>query len=231
MLWKSLSSPDREHRLSSHSTRSRRLRCEARKSCTPRFCGATSGYRFYSASTGRWLNRDPIEEAGGVNLYGFIANDWIGSVDAFGLEDESQYRTICDPWYYHTGPPENYHETTETLGATEWFFKRYEYRPGIKRGPKFIPVIGKYLNAIVIFGNYRFQIDGRRVHYKTWAIYDLYKYYNRHCIQVRKCDGRTERSWDESDKEFLEQKKWVRDDYWKYEERETALGFVMGGDF
>jgi len=42
------------------------------------------GYRYYSPSTGRWLSRDPIEEEGGQNLYGFIGNapsddwDWYG---------------------------------------------------------------------------------------------------------------------------------------------------------
>jgi RHS repeat-associated protein len=30
------------------------------------------GYRFYNAATGRWLNRDPIDELGGANLYSFI---------------------------------------------------------------------------------------------------------------------------------------------------------------
>ena len=31
------------------------------------------GYRFYNPNMGRWLNRDPIEEQGGHNLYGFVA--------------------------------------------------------------------------------------------------------------------------------------------------------------
>jgi len=31
--------------------------------------------RYYNPETGRWVNRDPIEEEGGVNLYGFVAND------------------------------------------------------------------------------------------------------------------------------------------------------------
>jgi RHS repeat-associated protein len=33
------------------------------------------GYRYYSASTGRWISRDPIEEKGGRNLYRFVRND------------------------------------------------------------------------------------------------------------------------------------------------------------
>ncbi len=31
--------------------------------------------RWYSPSTGGWFSRDPIEEAGGLNLYGFLDND------------------------------------------------------------------------------------------------------------------------------------------------------------
>lgn len=33
------------------------------------------GYRYYNSETGRWPNRDPIEEEGGLNLYGFVGND------------------------------------------------------------------------------------------------------------------------------------------------------------
>ena len=31
------------------------------------------GYRWYNTYTGGWPSRDPIEEEGGVNLYGFVA--------------------------------------------------------------------------------------------------------------------------------------------------------------
>jgi RHS repeat-associated protein len=43
------------------------------------------GYRWYDPYTGRWPSRDPIEERGGVNLYGFVGNDGVGSLDAAGL--------------------------------------------------------------------------------------------------------------------------------------------------
>ena len=42
------------------------------------------GYRYYSASIGRWPNRDPIGERGGINLYGFVGNNPIGRVDTDG---------------------------------------------------------------------------------------------------------------------------------------------------
>lgn len=32
----------------------------------------------------RWLNRDPIEEDGGLNLYGFVGNSALDSIDLFG---------------------------------------------------------------------------------------------------------------------------------------------------
>jgi RHS repeat-associated protein len=31
-------------------------------------------YRAYAATTGRWISRDPIEEAGGINLYAYVGN-------------------------------------------------------------------------------------------------------------------------------------------------------------
>jgi RHS repeat-associated protein len=40
--------------------------------------------RFYDAETGRWLNRDPIEEDGGLLLYGFVGNNPVSSVDPNG---------------------------------------------------------------------------------------------------------------------------------------------------
>ena len=43
------------------------------------------GLRPYIPSSGRWLNRDPIEENGGVNLYGFVGNDGVNRLDVLGL--------------------------------------------------------------------------------------------------------------------------------------------------
>jgi RHS repeat-associated protein len=43
------------------------------------------GYRFYDPNLQRWMNRDPIEEDGDLNLYRFVANKPLGVVDSFGL--------------------------------------------------------------------------------------------------------------------------------------------------
>jgi hypothetical protein len=40
---------------------------------------------WYSPSTQRWINRDPIEEEGGRNPYAFVGNDPIGKRDNLGL--------------------------------------------------------------------------------------------------------------------------------------------------
>ena len=43
------------------------------------------GYRYYSPSLMRWLNRDPIEEHGGLNLYAFCGNNGVSYFDGIGL--------------------------------------------------------------------------------------------------------------------------------------------------
>jgi RHS repeat-associated protein len=41
-------------------------------------------YRWYDPLTGRWKSRDPIEEQGGINLYGFVKNRAISIIDILG---------------------------------------------------------------------------------------------------------------------------------------------------
>lgn len=47
---------------------------------------ANSAQAHYDPNIGRWLNRDPIAELGGVNLYGLVGNDGVNSSDYLGLE-------------------------------------------------------------------------------------------------------------------------------------------------
>jgi len=44
------------------------------------------GYRYLVVSQGRWLNRDPLGEVGGINLYGFVMNRPLIGIDPLGLE-------------------------------------------------------------------------------------------------------------------------------------------------
>ncbi|MEN3943316.1 RHS repeat-associated core domain-containing protein [Prosthecobacter sp. SYSU 5D2] len=43
------------------------------------------GYRYYAPEMGRWISRDPIEERGGINLYGMVGNDPVNRWDYLGL--------------------------------------------------------------------------------------------------------------------------------------------------
>ena len=42
-------------------------------------------YRYYNPKDGRWINRDPIAEQGGWNLYAFVRNNAIDKRDRNGL--------------------------------------------------------------------------------------------------------------------------------------------------
>ena len=44
------------------------------------------GYRFYDPYSQRWLNRDPLQERGGINLYVFCRNAPVSLIDRSGLD-------------------------------------------------------------------------------------------------------------------------------------------------
>jgi len=55
--------------------------------------------RFFSPELGRWISRDPIEERGGLNLYGYVGNSPITLVDPLGwisLYDWKQMEDIMN---------------------------------------------------------------------------------------------------------------------------------------
>ena len=49
-----------------------------------RACVAYYGYRYYDPATGRWPSRDPIGELGGFNLFAFVGNNGVNSLDILG---------------------------------------------------------------------------------------------------------------------------------------------------
>jgi len=53
------------------------------------------GYRYYNPETGRWLNRDPIEEKGGINLYCFVNSEPIRFRDPLGLYIDPECMRKC----------------------------------------------------------------------------------------------------------------------------------------
>lgn len=67
-------------------------------------------YRDYDSISGRWVNRDPIEENGGVNLYCFLENDAVLKFDLLGKKTEYH-----EDWYKMTARWQT-RETTFSLG-------------------------------------------------------------------------------------------------------------------
>ena len=43
------------------------------------------GMRYYSATLGRWINRDPIGDLGGANVYAYVGNSPTNRTDYLGL--------------------------------------------------------------------------------------------------------------------------------------------------
>lgn len=88
------------------------LKHRCTSSCLPRsFLGhlntARTGHRFYNADKGRWLQRDSIEENGGLGLYSITNNDTLNDIDLHGrISLQSIFA------------PENFEEDG-TLNATE----------------------------------------------------------------------------------------------------------------
>src|SRR5438270_12157629 len=52
-------------------------------------------YRAYDPDLGRWLNRDPIAEKGGLNLYAYVNNSPLMRLDTRGLDWREN---VADVW-------------------------------------------------------------------------------------------------------------------------------------
>ncbi|WP_257229158.1 RHS repeat domain-containing protein [Akkermansia muciniphila] len=59
-------------------------------------------YRYYNPRDGRWINRDPIAEQGGWNLYAFLGNSPQDKFDALGLEDKKKDKEFLGYVYDQT---------------------------------------------------------------------------------------------------------------------------------
>ena len=102
------------------------------------------GFRYYSPSLGRFLNRDPLGELGGSNLYGFVENDPVNGWDYLGLNDE----LICGPSESDAGLCDDgggdyYSWIEQPWGAEGYYFDwdgwnwGWNARPKFKEGPEF----------------------------------------------------------------------------------------------
>jgi uncharacterized protein RhaS with RHS repeats len=50
----------------------------------------------YDPAMGRWLNRDPVAENGGENLYGFVGNDGVNKWDLWGMQTLQLFEKLED---------------------------------------------------------------------------------------------------------------------------------------
>jgi hypothetical protein len=97
-----------------------------KKAPPPKTMGVTDYlYRYYDPVSGRWPSRDPIEERGGLNLYGFVNNDGVNKWDFLGHTLEP---STFDP---ETLPLQQYAGPSDTGG-----YMNMEWDAGIYREDK-----------------------------------------------------------------------------------------------
>ena len=90
---------DKSGRARLRAGKRRRLHAEPH---TPLRPVSIKGHRYYNPELGRWSRRDPIEERGGLSLYGFVKNAAMLHVDRVGLSTLSH--TLS--WISHHGSVE-----------------------------------------------------------------------------------------------------------------------------
>jgi RHS repeat-associated protein len=90
-------------------------------------------YRAYKADLGRWLNRDPIQEAGGLNLYDYVANNPIMYVDPLGL-------AFGD--YWDIGATANYYNQVSANGLSQGGIGGYAAFAAAQAGEDLLDLFG-----------------------------------------------------------------------------------------
>jgi hypothetical protein len=65
-----------------------------------------SAHAYYDPVPQRWINRDPLDERGGINMFAFIRNQPIHAVDPFGQEG-TNFPIIFPPIQIPQWPPPN----------------------------------------------------------------------------------------------------------------------------
>jgi hypothetical protein len=82
------------------------------------------GYRWYNTYTGGWPSRDPIEERGGLNLYGYVGNDGVNHIDYLGYYTNALTPEEYNEWAlkpenrYPFGNPNNKGEKDTESGSS-----------------------------------------------------------------------------------------------------------------
>ncbi|GAK54248.1 YD repeat protein [Candidatus Moduliflexus flocculans] len=82
-------------------------------------------FRNYLPAIGRWMTRDPLGEAGGLNLYAFVGNNPVNWVDPWGLMELPVNPNDVNP--------------------NDWFLDKRHYNPNNPNELKFLDVDGRKL--------------------------------------------------------------------------------------
>gem|GEM_PF-3167065 len=104
--------------------------------------------RPYEPDLGRWFSKDPIDEQGGLNLYGFAGNDPVNRWDYLGLAELEATLTIQDSELHDFGCSE-WEEFSGQADADSYFGHFKKYTLGSWLTPKLANVPLK-LPAIVV---------------------------------------------------------------------------------
>ena len=64
---------------------------------------SSNAFAYYQAEQGRWLNRDPIQEEGGLNLNSFANNAAVNFIDLLGKDAISPWNPPAPGGYYDHG--------------------------------------------------------------------------------------------------------------------------------
>ena len=110
-------------------------------------------YRYYNPVDGRWINRDPIAEEGGWNLYVMINNNAISWIDILGSEFKANQTegslaqgNMPAGWYGKTSrptpKPEGENEISEECVEGK---RKKTYKVSIKKSKKFNVTVDSYV--------------------------------------------------------------------------------------
>ncbi len=119
---------------------------------------------FYDPGSQRWLNRDPIGEGGGVNLYAYVGNDPVNEADPEGMSSlyepgmfEQLWEGFKDPNGYTScyakcmlglglGADAGMELGGATYGAKKWYsWTDGRFKAGGKYSKKLVPKLASKL--------------------------------------------------------------------------------------
>jgi RHS repeat-associated protein len=130
---------------------------------------AISGYRYNNPELGRWINRDPIGEEGGLNVYSFLNNASLRQIDYLGLTSLTDVERGFAGYTWHLGWVDMKHARESSALAREW--ERLENAP---IGSNIVVRLQNKQDIFVKVNNlYCITVSENRVGQLLWAYQDM----------------------------------------------------------